>query len=99
MRPGPGAGAAAAAAAETRVGAVPRPLSASANSAALANRSAGSFSSAVRIALSTSGGMVCRCGRIGRGGSVSTRATIACAVEPVNGGSPVSISYSTTPSA
>ena len=70
----------------------PRPDSASANSAADPNRSAGSFSSAVSTAASIAGGMVCRCGRMGRGVSVSTRATIACAVEPVNGGSPVSIS-------
>ena len=35
----------------------------------------------------------------GRGLSVTTRATTACAVAPVNGGSPVSISYSTAPSA
>jgi hypothetical protein len=34
-----------------------------------------------------------------RGSSVITRAMIACAVGPVNGGSPVSISYSTQPSA
>ena len=43
--------------------------------------------------------MVCRRGIIGRGASVTTWATIACAVEPVNGGSPASISYSTQPSA
>ena len=73
--------------------------SAWANSAAVPNRSAGSFSSAVSTAVSTCGGMVWRCGRSGRGLSVTTRATIACAVEPVNGGSPVSISYSTAPSA
>jgi hypothetical protein len=36
---------------------------------------------------------------IGLGLSVITRATMACAVEPVNGGSPVSISYSTQPRA
>ena len=35
----------------------------------------------------------------GRGLSVTTRATTACAVLPVNGGSPVSISYSTAPRA
>ena len=60
--------------------------------AALAKRSAGSFSSAVSTAASTCGGMVCRCGTNGRGVSVTTRATTACAVEPVKGGSPVSIS-------
>ena len=67
-------------------------LSASANSAAVANRSAGSFSSAVITAASTWRGIVCRCTASGRGVSVSTRATTACAVCPVNGGSPVSIS-------
>ena len=35
----------------------------------------------------------------GRGASVTTRATTACAVAPVKGGSAVSISYSTQPSA
>ena len=57
------------------------------------------FSSALSTAASTCGGMVWRCGIIGRGLSVTTRATTACAVLPVNGGSPVSISYSTAPSA
>ncbi len=36
---------------------------------------------------------------MGRGGSPSTRATTACALGPVNGGSPASISYSTAASA
>ena len=36
--------------------------------------------------------MVFRCSVSERGSSVITRATIACAEEPVNGGSPVSIS-------
>ena len=67
-------------------------LSASANSAALANRSAGSFSSAVRTAASTCRGIVCRWVPSGRGDSVRTRATTAWAVLPVKGGSPVSIS-------
>ena len=66
--------------------------SAAANSAAVANRSAGSFSSACSTAASTCGGMVCRWLVSERGCSVTTRATMACAVEPVNGGSPVSIS-------
>src|SRR4029078_6158053 len=39
--------------------------------------------------------MVWRCGSIGRGVSVTTRATTAWAVLPVNGGSPVKSSYST----
>ena len=72
---------------------------ASLNAAAVLNRSAGSFSSARSTAASTWGGTVCRCGRSGLGASVSTRATIPWAVLPVNGGSPVSISYSTHPSA
>ena len=67
-------------------------LSASANSEAVTNRSAGSFSSAVSTAASTCRGMVCRWGMSGRGLSVSTRATTAWAVAPVKGGSPVSIS-------
>ena len=62
--------------------------SASLNAAALANRSAGNFSSAVRTAASMCGGMVRRCVASPRGESVITRAMIACAVGPVNGGSP-----------
>jgi hypothetical protein len=71
---------------------VPPPASAAANSAAVANRSAGSFSSAVSTASSTAGGIVSR-RRVGAAGfSVMTLATIAWAVEPMNGGSPTSIS-------
>ena len=62
------------------------------NSAAEAKRSAGSFSSAVNTASSMWGGTRLRRGMMGAGFSVSTLATIACAVEPVNGASPVSIS-------
>jgi len=58
----------------------------------VANRSAGSFSSAVITAASTWRGMVWRCAASGLGLSVTTRATTACAVDPVNGGSPESIS-------
>jgi hypothetical protein len=47
------------------------------NSAGVANRSAGSFSSAVITAASTWRGMVWRWGSIGRGVSVTTRATTA----------------------
>ena len=68
------------------------PRNAAANSAALANRSAGSFSSAVRTASSTASGTRSRCRWSGTGFSVITLAMIACAVLPVNGGSPVSIS-------
>ena len=72
---------------------------AAANSPAVANRSAGSFWSAVNTAASTWGGTVLRWTTMGRGSSVSTRATIACDEEPVNGGSPASISYVMAPSA
>jgi len=40
-----------------------------------------------------------RIGWMGRGSSDSARARIACAVGPVNGGSPASISYNTQPRA
>ena len=66
--------------------------SAAANSAAVPKRSAGSLESAVVIAASTCEGTVARVERAERGASVNTRATIACAVGPLNGGSPVSIS-------
>jgi len=77
----------------------PGRASASENCAAVPNRSAGSLESAVTTAASTCGGTVLRCSVIERGSSVITRAMMACAVGPVNGGSPVSISYSTQPSA
>ena len=77
----------------------PGRASASENRAAVANRSAGSFESAVTTAASTCGGTVFRCSVSERGSSVITRAMMACAVGPVNGGSPASISYSTQPSA
>jgi hypothetical protein len=73
--------------------------SAEENSAASANRSAGSLASAVVTARSTAIGTVSRTWRSATGDVVSTRATIACAVGPVNGGSPANISYVTTPSA
>ena len=80
--------------------AAPRePVSSAANSAAEAKRSAGSFSSAVKTASSTCAGTRSRRATIGPGFSVITFATIACAVGPVNGGSPSSISYSTHPKA
>ena len=66
--------------------------SASANSLAVAKRSAGSFCSAVSTACSTLGGIVSRI-RVGAVGfSVITLATIDCTVLPENGGSPTSIS-------
>ena len=66
---------------------------------AVANRSAGSFSSAVSTASSTCGGTRSLRAASGAGRSVITFATMAWAVGPVNGGSPASISYSTQPSA
>ena len=75
------------------------PASADTKSCAEAKRSAGSFARALRTVLSTCGGTVSRTARGGVGRSVITLATMACTVEPVNGGSPVSISYSTAPSA
>ena len=71
----------------------PLPSSASANSCADENLSAGSFSSACCTASSTCSGIAARPLRIVRGFSVSIRAMIACDVLPVCGGSPVSISY------
>jgi hypothetical protein len=68
------------------------PARAAANSAAVPNRSAGSFCSATITAASIAGGTVFRCRARGLGSSASTRATIAWAVAPVKGGSPVSIS-------
>jgi hypothetical protein len=69
-----------------------RPCSASAKSLALANRSAGSFSSAHITASFTCAGTCRRVAESGRGSSVISRAKIACAVWPVCGGSPASIS-------
>jgi len=76
------------------VGPAPTPhaVKAAANSAAVPNRSAGSLCSAIRTASSTASGTVGRCRLGGAGVSVITLATIACAVLPMNGGSPTSIS-------
>jgi hypothetical protein len=70
-----------------------------AKAAALAKRSAGSFSNAVSTASSTVVGTRGRARRMAVGCSVRILATMAWAVLPVNGGSPVSISYVITPSA
>ena len=70
----------------------PRPSSASAKSRAVLHRSAGSFSSARATASSTRAGTVRRRGVSGRGSSVMSFAITACALGPVNGGSPASIS-------
>src|SRR5688572_32911957 len=72
--------------------------SAAANSAALAKRSAGSFSSAWRTAASTLAGIVFRLALGGSGSPVSTLVTTDWAVGPVKGGAPTSISYVTEPS-
>src|SRR2546425_7229271 len=59
-----------------------------------ANRSAGAFASALLTAFSTAGDTwrtVLMCGM----GSVKRLAMMACAVGPVYGGSPASISYNT----
>src|SRR6185437_5228257 len=68
---------------------------ASANSAVVGKRSAGVLASARRIASSTASGIVTR--TIDGGDTMSSewRASTACAVGPVNGGSPTNISYTT----
>src|SRR5687767_1814461 len=66
--------------------------SAAANSAAVAKRSAGSLESAVSTASSTASGTLRRWAVRPAGSAVITLATMACAVGPVNGGSPTSIS-------
>ena len=71
--------------------------SASANSVAVVNRSAGIFSSAFITACSTARGTACRTVRNAGTGSSEWRARTACGVGPVNGGPPASISYSTQP--
>jgi hypothetical protein len=71
---------------------------AAANSAAVTNRSAGSFSSAFATAAATCGGTDFRRSVTGRAWSVTIFITIAWADAPVCGGSPASISYSMQPS-
>ena len=65
---------------------------ASENAAAVCQRSAGSFSRARNTASSTCGGTVLRSTRIDSGSSDIARLKTSCALTPVNGGSPVSIS-------
>jgi hypothetical protein len=74
-----------------------RPASASANSVAVAKRSAGTFASARITAASMCSGTVSRVKRMVCGRSCRTLAMIACTVLPACGGSPVSISYATAP--
>ena len=66
---------------------------AAANSVAVSNRSAGTFSSARAIAAAAAGLTLERTVVIGGGLSVTCRARTACALEATNGGSPASISY------
>jgi hypothetical protein len=66
--------------------------------AAVANRSAATGASARWIACSTASGTLGRARRTRGTSPLSRRAITACAVGPVNGGSPASISYSTAPS-
>jgi hypothetical protein len=66
--------------------------SAAANCWAVVNRSAGARASAFASAASTVGGTDSRMTETLGSGSVMRRAKIACAVGPVNGGSPASIS-------
>ncbi len=66
-------------------------------SSALCHRSAGTLASAFITACSTCWGTVSRTLLIPVGFSVMIRAKIACAVFPMCGGSPTSISYNTAP--
>jgi hypothetical protein len=68
---------------------------AAANSAALANRSAGSFSNARVTAAATFGGTDFRTCVTSCASSVTIFMMICCADEPTWGGFPASISYST----
>jgi NAD-dependent epimerase/dehydratase family protein len=77
----------------------PTPVNASANWAAVCQRSAGSFSSALATAASTWGGIDLRCSVSRRGSSDITFLKTVCTVAQVNGGWPASISYRTTPRA
>jgi hypothetical protein len=67
-------------------------VSARANSSAVPNRSAGTLASARSIAYLTGGGTVARTVCSEGTGSIACRAMIDCAVGPVNGGCPASIS-------
>ena len=64
----------------------------------VANRSAGARANAFTIARSSGTGIVSRNRRADGTGSLKRLAMIAWLVGPVNGGSPVSISYNTQPS-
>ena len=72
-------------------------VSASANAFGDAHRSAGTLASAFVNACSTPGGTAGRSRRTAGTGSTKHLVITACAVGPVNGGSPASISYNTQP--
>ncbi len=72
-------------------------VNASANFAALSNRSAANFSNDFAVAAATCGGTDYRNSVTGRASSVTIFITTACADAPVWGGSPVNISYNTQP--
>ena len=72
-------------------------VSASANAAAEANRSAGTVASALSRACSTPPGTVARRRRTPGAGPARRLAITACAVGPVYGGSPANSSYKTHP--
>ena len=72
-------------------------VSASANSAAEGNRSAGNFSNAFKTAAATFGGTDFRAFVTGAISSVTIFMMICCADEPMCGGFPVNISYNTQP--
>ena len=72
--------------------------SADANSAAVPKRSAGNFSSPRSTAVSSDGVTAFRVSDGRSTLALITLATTACTLEPVNGGSPVSISYVTAAS-
>jgi len=61
----------------------------------VANRSAGTFASALSTAASIAIGTDGRAVRIGAGSSIERRASTAWTVGPSNGGLPASISYNT----
>jgi hypothetical protein len=72
-------------------------MSAWANAAAVRKRSAGTLASALAIARSYDSGTASRMPRNRGALSFNRRARIACAVEPWNGGTPASASYSRHP--
>ena len=76
----------------------PRPHSATANSAAVSNRSAGWRASARLTTASTAGGRPGRTIASDGGRSTRRRAMMARGFGPVKGGEPLSISYTTTAS-